>query len=345
MHSKANILIVGSDDQSSLERMYKRAFESLGCKNVAILNLKLINPISLKNRILKRVTLPLQNWNAGYLLREHLKVVNRSYDLIIVFKGMALSRKALEAARSFSRNSIWININPDDPFNIQSRGFSNQNVMDCLSFYDVYCIWAKGLVQKLLTHGCKSVLHLPFGFDTDYHQPEKNRFSPQKDLAISFVGTWDKERENTMKQISEFDLKIYGNHWNRISRKSILKTKDIEARNIFGQELQSVMSRSLVSINMLRPQNFNYHNMRTFEIPAMRTFMLSTRSDEQLDFFKEGIEAEYYSSCEELKDKLRFYLCNQSKIESIAKAGYERCMESGYSYNERARFLLDQILP
>ena len=48
--------------------------------------------------------------------------------------------------------------------------------------------------------------------------------------------------------------------------------------------------------------------MRTFEIPACFGFALSTKTKEQQDFFKEGAEADYFSTPEELKQKIDFYL-------------------------------------
>ena len=48
--------------------------------------------------------------------------------------------------------------------------------------------------------------------------------------------------------------------------------------------------------------------MRTFEIPASKGFMLHEKSEEVMDFFEEGKEAEYFSSPEEVLDKLKFYL-------------------------------------
>ena len=64
---------------------------------------------------------------------------------------------------------------------------------------------------------------------------------------------------------------------------------------------------------------------------------------EHLELFEEGEEAEYFASDEEYRDKLRFYLANHTARDRIARAGHERCMSSGYSYDDRIRCVLSEI--
>jgi spore maturation protein CgeB len=59
-----------------------------------------------------------------------------------------------------------------------------------------------------------------------------------------------------------------------------------------------------------------------------------------LSLFKEGVEAEYFDSDEELQDKIRFYLAHDSAREKIAAAGRERCIRSGY----HARSQLEKVM-
>ena len=70
-------------------------------------------------------------------LLNHLQASTINYSTIIIFKGMEFSRKALEACRKLTPAATWVNINPDDPFNIVARGASNLNVLESISFFDV----------------------------------------------------------------------------------------------------------------------------------------------------------------------------------------------------------------
>jgi spore maturation protein CgeB len=73
---------------------------------------------------------------------------------------------------------------------------------------------------------------------------------------------------------------------------------------------------------------------RTYEIPACGGFMLHERTDEVLELFEEGKEMACFGSIQELAEKINFYLAHPEERESIARAGYERCVPA-YSYDHR----------
>jgi len=76
---------------------------------------------------------------------------------------------------------------------------------------------------------------------------------------------------------------------------------------------------------------------------ACCSMMIADRTDEHQEFFEEGKEAEFFSSTEELVDKVRFYLSNESLREQIACNGYRRCLTAGYSYKNRLTKVLAEL--
>ena len=81
--------------------------------------------------------------------------------------------------------------------------------------------------------------------------------------------------------------------------------------------------------------------MRTFEVSACGGFLLSVRTDEAKSFFEEDREAAYFSSPEELKEKIDFYLKNDGLRKQIAEAGYKKLVDSDYSYTDRAKKIIE----
>ena len=120
-----------------------------------------------------------------------------------------------------------------------------------------------------------------------------------------------------------------------------------EGRNgeIYEEVYSDAIAGSRISLGLLREVCSDQHTTRTFEIPAIGGFMLADRSQEHMEFFKEGQEAEFFSSDDEYLDKLRFYLANDDVRRRVAQAGHERCLRSGYSYDDRIRCVMTELGP
>lgn len=89
--------------------------------------------------------------------------------------------------------------------------------------------------------------------------------------------------------------------------------------------------------------NFDQQTTRSVEIPACQGFMLAERTQEHLNLFEENKEACYFSLNEELLEKCRYYLQHEDERMCIAKAGRQRCIDSGYSYKKRIEAVLMEM--
>jgi len=86
------------------------------------------------------------------------------------------------------------------------------------------------------------------------------------------------------------------------------------------------------------------HTTRTFEIPACGSLLLADRTEEHQEFFAEGQEAEFFSSSEELLEKIKFYQSNESARKRVAAWGHSRCASGGYAYVHRLKTVLDRVV-
>ena len=71
--------------------------------------------------------------------------------------------------------------------------------------------------------------------------------------------------------------------------------------------------------------------------------MLAERTEEHERLFAPEMEADYFSSDDELIEKCRYYLENEDRRRAIAHNGYTRCVSSGYSNKCRLETVLTQL--
>jgi len=339
-----NILLIGQFAPGNLELIYFNAFRQLKKENIFLYDIRSDSKImhthsSLKRIIQNRFTYNLLSRLVFNGVNNFLEQKKNFYDVVIIFKGMEFSLDNLSTLKEKQQKAIWININPDNPFNTESIASTNQNVIDSIKFFDIYCIWSKRLVEKLSENDAKKVIYLPFAFDSTYHHPPTKHVQIIKDQVI-FVGAWDKEREDVLNSLSNFNLLVFGNGWDRISKNS-LKQKRIFPYNIYLDDLSEAVYSSAVSLNILRRQNKDSHNMRTFEIPAMNGLMLTTRTEEQNLFFPEGEACLMYDDIIELKEKIFQIINNPAEAKKIRQNGFKAA--KNHTYINRAEELISVI--
>jgi len=271
-----------------------------------------------------------------------LKIVEEDpSDVVMIIKGFYLLPETLEKIQDMGKKVLCFN--PDDPFNAVF-GSSNELIRSCIERYDAYFIWSKELMAKLQAAGCVNVFYMPFGADTELIYPMvKGELKDEQFLCdISFIGNPDEERTRYMTGIGElladWDGKklIYGNNWEKVEGFNC-------APVINGNAYVSTMQLSRINLNILRSQNKNSHNMRTFEIPAAAGFLLHEYSEEVAGFYEEGTEAEFFRSAEECADKIKYYVSNEEERKSIAEKGYHKIQSAGYRYQDILKKLLTDL--
>ncbi len=244
-------------------------------------------------------------------------------DLTLVISPLLLHPDSLQAIKQHSLAFVFFTDNPLDVHHTHSNAW----IKGCFSLWDAAFIWSQELVESLRKNGFKKALFHPFCCDIAYHFPQRQPSSPLYDVA--FIGNWDasRKREQYLKAISHYRLGLWGsNYWNTHCQETSLK--GLCQGMCSYEEIPKVLALAKMGLNILRPQNELGHNIRTYEIPATRTLTLSERSPMLPNLFAEDKEAVYFSTPEELSQKVAYLLQNPSLIESIAEAGYKNAIQN-----------------
>lgn len=136
-------------------------------------------------------------------------------------------------------------------------------------------------------------------------------------------------------------VKIWGGGWNDVQWTE--ETGKLFIKSLPYDEYPKALYGAKIGLCFTSKWARDTQNSRAFEIPGSGTFMLSERTPDIINSYKEGTEAEFFSSKEEMQDKINFYLKNETAREKIAKAGYERALKSGYSNSDRVLGMMNVI--
>ena len=217
----------------------------------------------------------------------------------------------------------------------------NTLLRTAVPLYDCIFTFSKFQVAQLYWFRAQRVVWLPFGMAPAVHRrvtpnaAEQSRFGS----AVAYLGTWQPHVELWLQPLAGQDLKIWGNQWYRSAAHAQLLAKwQGEGAGLY-EDMAKIVGSSRVIFNMVRFHNGNGHSMKTFEIPACGGFMLTNRTDEQLEFFAEDDGAAYYSTAAELLDKLQFYLGHDTARSQIARRGHEIAQQ--HTYAARARQIVE----
>jgi spore maturation protein CgeB len=112
---------------------------------------------------------------------------------------------------------------------------------------------------------------------------------------------------------------------------------------LYADDYRNAIWRSRINLSFLTHSNQDEFVHKSFEIAGCAGFLLAERSEGHLQRFKEDEEAVFFSSFDELTEKIRRYLPDESARERIAKAGHLRAARDGYHNDRQVGLILERI--
>ena len=323
------VLIVGQVlELGRTEEVYGRGFSALGCevKHFSLLDAEpsLISR-SFQDKVAWRVAWQLK---ARSVNQKLIEMANQfKPDLTFLVAPTLIQPSSIQALQQHGLVFVFFTDNPLDKHHTHSNAW----IRSGLPIWDAVFIWSQELAKRLTKKGVKNVFFHPFCSDVQYHFPQRQT-NPIYDVA--FIGNWDasRKREQYLKAISHYRLGLWGSdYWVTHCRETSIRGSC--KRMCTYAEIPGILGSAKFGLNILRPQNEMGHNIRTFEIPATGTLMLSERSQDLLTLFEEDREAVYFSTPEELHQKVEYLLQHSTLAKSIADAGYKKALT--YTITER----------
>lgn len=225
----------------------------------------------------------------------------------------------------------------DDPFN---RAHYAPWFFKALPHYDIVFSPRRANIQDLLNAGCSRVEYLPFGYDDELFYPEDpsniNLDATVPDVV--FAGGADRDRLPYMSALiqSGINLALYGGYWEKYP-----ETKAHTQGQADVATLRSVIGRGKISLCLVRRANRDGNCMRTFEVPAIGSCMLTEDTPEHREIFgQEGEAVVYFNTISEMLEKTHWLLDHDQERQRLAKNAHLLITQGNHTYKDRLKTIL-----
>ena len=290
-----------------------------------------------------------------------------SHWTLLAPRTFAFNRAIIEAAERMRAQVVWIEKGTEvfprtlrrlrrDPSRIlvyhntddwraktRLHGLHWRFLLRGLRLYHVHFTSNLHNVKEFKEIGLPEVHHMELAanpiFPPPMPVPEAERLA--LGAQAGFIGHWEQTTERMLRRVAEAGLavKIYGAGWHCADLSGPLG-RAVQGRPVIGLEYMRTILSLDVNIGIVSKWNRNHTASRTFQIPALGAFLLHERNEVITQLFREGVEAEFFGSDDELVEKCRHYVANPDARRRIAEAGRRRCLESGYFETDRVRAVL-----
>jgi spore maturation protein CgeB len=274
-------------------------------------------------RLRHRMGRPFDSTGANARIQQ---LARTHHDILWIDKGVTIRPHTLREARAEHSSLKIVGYSPDDmtlPANQSSCWLHS------LPLFDVYFTTKSYGVEELRSLGCRNPMFVGNAFDPHTHRPVELSKTDRDRIGgvVGFVGV---------------QVTVYGDGWQK-RRSDWHPSIFYRGPAVYGQGYARLLNAFDINLAFLRRAARDKQTTRTMEIPACGKFMLAERSGEHVELFREGVEAEFFGSDDELLEKTRYYIAHPQTRQRIAVAGYNRCINSGYSNHDRMRWMLEQV--
>jgi spore maturation protein CgeB len=264
------------------------------------------------------------------------------WDILWIEKGLTIEPDTLRKIKTLYPQTIIVGYSSDDMF---ARHNQSRQFLAHLPLYDIYFTTKSYGVEELRSLGCKRVVFVGNAFDPATHKPMPVTSSDRIKLggSVGFIGNYEIDRAASMSYLAShvIPVRVWGPNWHKCHLRN--KALVIENQSLWAHDYALALCAFDINLAFLCKINRDLQTQRSIEIPACGAFMLAERTQEHLELFEEGKEAEFFGSNEELLDKVKYYLAHPEERKRIAAAGRERCLKTGYSNHDRLRAMLNAV--
>lgn len=268
-------------------------------------------------------------------------------DMVFVYRGTHITVDTLKKIKQQQPDVTLVGYNNDDPF-AKGHPYSLwRHFFKAVPVYDLMLAYRHHNLEDFLRAGAQRVELLRSWYVQERNHPasltDEDRGKYECDVV--FIGHYEKDdRKQYLEELVRQGVKLRlfgpGYDWDPELRSSSELQHLAPISLVWGEEYNKALCGAKIALCFLSKLNRDTYTRRCFEIPATRTLMLSEHTDDLADLYKEGVEADYFRTGDELINKVRLYLGDEKLRLAVAGNGYRRVMADGHDVASRMKQVL-----
>lgn len=269
--------------------------------------------------------------------RQLLKLVKDvNPNLIFIYRGTHIRAKTVSVIKK--KGTIVFSYHNDDPFcGVPSTRYM-RNYINSAYICDYNFVYRNKNIEDFSKIGVNNTEIL-----RSYYIKDNNFYIKcEKKYDVIFAGHFENDgRDKYIKALidAKVNIIVFGDEmWKKAPLYEDIKF--VLKKDVRGKEYNKLLNNAKIALVFLSKINSDTYTRRCFEIPATKTLMLSEYSDDLKSMFRADKEAVYFKSIDDLVNKCKYLLSNQSKISKIGNAGYLRLLNDGHSVEHRVEKII-----
>lgn len=271
-------------------------------------------------------------------------------DVVFVYRGTHITARTLKAIRNGLPECVLVGYNNDDPFSPIQPRYLWRHFMAAIPQYDLMLAYRHANLADFKKAGAYCVQLMRSWFVPERSHPvtlddrERERFAAD----VVFIGHYEPDQRLAyLEAIVEngYRLKLFGptKYWQGPLSQSSKLRQFAPVHMAWGEDYNRALCGAKIALCFFSKLNRDTYTRRCFEIPATGTLMLSEYSDDLASLYREGVEADYFRSQEEMLSKIEYYLGHPEQAQRVARAGYDKVTSAGHDIDSRMQVLLKSI--
>jgi hypothetical protein len=266
-------------------------------------------------------------------------------DLFWADKLLSMRPRTLDRMRAMGLATVSYMI--DNPFGPR-RDPGWRLYMKNIPHYDLHVVQRDKNILDYTSRGARNVIKIQTAYEPTLHYPPPAGWSDaNRDRQVSFVGTPYDDRAQTLGRLWRdcgFSVAVSGSAklWGRAMQPDVFAATFRDGE-LYRDDYRNAIWHSRINLSFLTHSNQDEFVHKSFEIAGCGGFLLAERSPGHLQRFKEDEEAVFFSTFDELAEKIRRYLPDEAARHRIATAGNLRAARDGYHNDRQVGLIIQRI--